>query len=104
MLASTIILYRSFLGFIVVFGCSDCGTQVYEFDTHGLSCHFSKGHYSRHASLNDSVKRSLATSSVCFFLDDVVPGGGTWKRGLSQRYLFLHSIWGVLSLLCTANA
>ena len=33
--------------------CSNCGAQIEEFGTHGLSCCFNKGRHSRHASLND---------------------------------------------------
>ena len=33
-------------------------------DTHGLSCRFSKGRHSRHAALNDIIKRSLESAKV----------------------------------------
>ena len=35
--------------------CSGCGAEVSACGVHGLSCHFSKGHHLRHASLNDVV-------------------------------------------------
>ena len=44
--------------------CSNCGAQIEEFGTHGLSCCFSRGRHSRHASLNDIVKRSLDTAKI----------------------------------------
>ena len=44
--------------------CSDCGTQVDEFGTHGLSCCFSKGRHSRHASLYDIIKCFLVTAKI----------------------------------------
>ena len=44
--------------------CSDCGAQINEFGSHGLSCRFSRGRHSRHASLNDIIKRSLATALI----------------------------------------
>ena len=39
--------------------CSGCGSEVGELGTHGLSCRFSKGYHSRHAALNDVIKRAL---------------------------------------------
>ena len=44
--------------------CSNCGLEVDELGTHGLSCHFSKGQHSRHVALSDrhwTPRRSLAT-------------------------------------------
>ena len=72
--------------------CSDCGAQVNEFGSHGLSCRFSRGRHSRHASLNDIIKRSLATAKVPSHLepaglyraDGKRPDGASvvpWKRG-----------------------
>ena len=39
--------------------CSCCGAEVNNLGTHGLSCRFSKGPHSRHAALNDIIKRAL---------------------------------------------
>ena len=39
--------------------CSSCGSEVDELGTHGLSCRFSKGRLSRHAAVNDIIRRAL---------------------------------------------
>ena len=44
--------------------CTSCGVEVDNLGTHGLSCRFSKGRHSRHAAINDSIKRSLACAKV----------------------------------------
>ena len=44
--------------------CSNCGSAVDNLGTHGLSCRFSKGRHSRHAALNDIIKRSLESTKV----------------------------------------
>ena len=38
--------------------CISCGADVNVHGTHGLSCRFSKGRHSRHASINDIIKRA----------------------------------------------
>ena len=44
--------------------CTSCGADVDKLGTHGLSCRFSKGCHSRHAAINDSIKRSLDCAKV----------------------------------------
>ena len=39
--------------------CASCKVEVDELGIHGLSCHFSKGRHSLHASLNNVIKRAL---------------------------------------------
>ena len=41
-----------------------CGADVNIHGTHGLSCRFSKGRHSRHASINDIIKRALESAKV----------------------------------------
>ena len=65
--------------------CSNCGAQIEEFGTHGLSYRFSRGRHSRHASLNDIIKRSLDTAKILSHLE---PSGlyrsdGKWPDGAS---------------------
>ena len=72
--------------------CVSCGADVDELGTHGLSCRFSKGRHSRHAVVNDTIKRSLEAAKVPCHLeptglyrsDGKRPDGATlvpWKRG-----------------------
>ena len=72
--------------------CSNCGAQIEEFGTHGLSCRFSRGRHSRHASLNDIIKRSLDTAKIpshlepsgLYISDGKRPDGASvvpWTRG-----------------------
>ena len=42
--------------------CHQCGTEVDQLDLHGLSCRKSQGQHSRHAAVNDLLKRSLASA------------------------------------------
>ena len=42
-----------------------------ELGIHGLSCHFSKGRHSQHASLNDIIKRALDSAKVPCHLEPV---------------------------------
>ena len=44
--------------------CSCCGAEVSNLGTHGLSCLFSKGRHSRHAALNDIIKRALDSARI----------------------------------------
>ena len=44
--------------------CASCKVEVDELGIHGLSCRFSKGRYSRHASLNNVIKRVLETAKI----------------------------------------
>ena len=44
--------------------CASCCANVEVLGAHGLSCHFSKGRHSRHASLNDIIKRSLESTKI----------------------------------------
>ena len=69
--------------------CSCCGAAVNIQGTHGLSCRFSKGRHSRHAAINDIVKRSakipchLEPTSL-FQSDGKRPDGASivaWKDG-----------------------
>ena len=72
--------------------CLDCVAQIGELGTHGLSCQFSRGCHSRHASLNDIIRRSLVAAKVPCHLepaglyrsDGKRPDGASvvpWKRG-----------------------
>ena len=40
------------------------GLEVGESGTHGLSCQFSKGWHSRHAAVNDIIRRALDTANI----------------------------------------
>ena len=44
--------------------CASCKVEVDELGIHGLSCRFSKGRRSRHASLNNVIKRVLETAKI----------------------------------------
>ena len=44
--------------------CQQCGVVVDHLGTHGLSCRKNHGHYSRHAPINDKVKRSLTVAKI----------------------------------------
>ena len=49
--------------------CASCGADVSTLGTHGLSCRFSKGRHSRHAVVNDIVKRSLESAKILCHLE-----------------------------------
>ena len=72
--------------------CSGCGAEVGEDGIHGLSCRYSKGRHSRHAALNDIIKRSLDAAKIPSHLeplglyrsDGKRPDGASvvpWQRG-----------------------
>ena len=72
--------------------CAGCGADVSTLGTHGLSCRFSKGRHSRHAAVNDIVKRSLESAKIpchleptgIFRSDGKRPDGASivpWKGG-----------------------
>ena len=72
--------------------CSGCGGDVQEDGIHGLSCRYSRGRHSRHAALNDIVKRSLNAAKIPSHLepsglyrgDGKHPDGASvvpWQRG-----------------------
>ena len=42
----------------------NCGSDVDEMGTHGLSCRFSSGRFSRNAAMNDTIKRSLNAAKI----------------------------------------
>ena len=44
--------------------CLQCGSEVDQLGTHGLSCRYSQGRHSRHAAVNDLVKRSLDAAQI----------------------------------------
>ncbi len=44
--------------------CQFCGAEVSSLGLHGLCCRKSEGRHSRHASLNDIIKRSLSTAGI----------------------------------------
>jgi hypothetical protein len=69
-----------------------CGFEVDDSGTHGLSCRFSAGRRSRHAAINDIIKRALVSAGVPAILeppgtsreDGKRPDGLTlvpWERG-----------------------
>ena len=43
---------------------ASCGADVSTLGTHGLRCRFSKGRHSRHAAVNNIVKRSLESAKI----------------------------------------
>ena len=47
------------------------GTDIDILGTHGLSCRYSKGRHSRHAAVNDIIKRSLESAKVPCHLEPV---------------------------------
>ena len=72
--------------------CTQCHQEVDRLGTHGLSCRFSRGRHSRHAVVNDVIKRSLTSLKIPSHLepsglyrsDGKRPDGATiipWKRG-----------------------
>ena len=72
--------------------CQHCGSDVDEMGTHGLSCRFSSGRFSRHAAINDTIKRSLNAAKIpcqlepngLFRSDSKRPDGATmvpWSGG-----------------------
>ena len=52
--------------------CGSCGAEVNELGTHELSCRFSKGRHSRHAAVNNIIKRSLEAAKVPCHLEPTV--------------------------------
>ncbi|CAH2088946.1 unnamed protein product [Euphydryas editha] len=69
-----------------------CGKEVDSFGLHGLSCNKISGRFSRHGSLNETIKRALATIDVPALIeptgisrdDGKRPDGLTlipWERG-----------------------
>ena len=74
--------------------CHQCGKEVDESGTHGLSCRRSQGRHPRHFQLNEVVKRLLAAAKIPAVLEprglctanDSRPDGLTlipWSRGRS---------------------
>ena len=72
--------------------CNLCGAEVDHLATHGLSCRWSTGRHSRHATLNDIIHRALATATIPSHLepsglyrsDGKRPDGASlvpWRRG-----------------------
>ena len=72
--------------------CCHCGAAVDKRAIHGLSCYKSEGRYSRHAAINNIIKRSLAAAQIPSVLeppglcrsDGKRPDGVTiipWKTG-----------------------
>ena len=72
--------------------CRHCGAHVDHLATHGLCCRKSQGCHSRHAAINDLIKRSLAAVKISTHLeptgisqsDGKQPDGAnivTWKGG-----------------------
>ena len=72
--------------------CASCGANVEALGDHVLSCRFSKGRQSRHATLNDIVKQTLVFEKILcqletsglFRLDGKRLDGASvvpWKRG-----------------------
>ena len=67
--------------------CAGCGAAVNGRGLHGISCHFSKGHFSCYSALNYLVKRSLDSAKILSHLTGVYrtdgkrPDGLCWCRG-----------------------
>ena len=49
--------------------CCHCGAAVDKRATHGLSCYKSEGRHSRHAAINNIIKRSLAAAQIPSLLE-----------------------------------
>ncbi|KAM3958718.1 uncharacterized protein ACR2FA_007238 [Aphomia sociella] len=62
-----------------------CGTEVDQLGHHGLSCSKSAGRFSRHASLNDIIRRSLVSVNVPAILEPkgIVRSDGKRPDGMS---------------------
>ena len=72
--------------------CHQCGMEVDHLGLHGLSCRKSQGHHSRHAAINELIRRALASARAPSHLepwgtshvDGKRPDGATvipWKCG-----------------------
>ena len=57
-----------------------CGGEVDTLGHHGLSCKYSEGRLKRHASLNDVIKRALASAGVPSVLEPVGLDRGDGRR------------------------
>jgi len=79
--------------------CKFCSTQVDHRGTHGLSCRFSQGRFSRHAECNDIIHRALNTSKIPSGLEPIGilrndgkrPDGVTytpWSKGMCLAWDF----------------
>ena len=44
--------------------CHQCWTEVHHLGLHGLSCRMSQGRHSRHAAVNELIRRALALAKV----------------------------------------
>ena len=44
--------------------CHQCGTEVDQLGLHGFSCRMSQGRHSRHAAVNELIRRALASAKV----------------------------------------
>ena len=44
--------------------CRNCGSKVDQFGLHGLSCHFGRGKFLHHNSINEIIKRTLESVKV----------------------------------------
>ena len=60
--------------------CRLCGAEVDHLATHGLSCRRSSGRHSRHAEINDIVKRSLASAKIPSHLEPTGISSSEGKR------------------------
>ena len=58
--------------------CHQCGTEVDHLGLHGLSCRMSQGRHSRHAAVNELIRRALASAKVPSHL---VPSGASCANG-----------------------
>ena len=65
--------------------CSGCGAEVGDDGIHGLSCRYSKGRHSRHAALNDIVKRSLDAAKIPSHLEPLGLYTGPMESALMER-------------------
>ena len=58
--------------------CHQCGTEVDHLGLHGLSCRMSQGRHSRHAAVNELIRRALASAKVPSHLE---PSGASCANG-----------------------
>ena len=60
--------------------CNQCGTDVDHLALHGLSCRKSQERHSRHAAMNDLLKRSLASAKIPSILEPTGMARSDGKR------------------------
>ena len=77
--------------------CHQCGADVDHLALHGLSCRKSQGRHSRHAAMNDLLKRSLVSAKIPSILN---PTGMARSNGKRWDFCYALKKWPDLSLGC----